>query len=96
MEHPEADRNRGNEEQDLIGKLRLALYGTREAAAAWQTDVARHLIASGWQKGLFNPQLFCHSNRHIRLMVHGHDDVASGARNRLMWLGADMEKTVGI
>ena len=25
--------------RDLVGKLRLALYGTREAAAAWQKEV---------------------------------------------------------
>ena len=33
VELPEEDQEPG---KDLVGKLRLALYGTRETAAAWQ------------------------------------------------------------
>ena len=52
VELPEEDQEPG---KDLVGKLRLALYGTREAAAAWQKEVSKHLTQIGLKKSDFNP-----------------------------------------
>ena len=55
VELPEEDHEPG---KYLVGKLRTALYGTREVAAAWQKEVTRHLTQIGFKKGDFNPRLF--------------------------------------
>ena len=36
---------------DTIGKLNLALYGTRDAAKLWQECVAKHLLSIGFVRG---------------------------------------------
>ena len=81
--------------QDLVGRLRLALYGTREAAAAWQKEVSKHLKQIGFQKGTFNPCLFYHPGRQIRVMVHGDDYAAAGPRTQLSWMHKELEKRFG-
>ena len=40
--------------QDNVGMLRFALYGTREAAVAWQREVAKHLASAGFTQGVHN------------------------------------------
>ena len=60
-----------------VGWLRLALYGTRDAAALWQECLAGRLIASGFSRGVSNPCVYYyHPTRHPRTLVHG-DDYAS-------------------
>ena len=36
---------------DAIGRLNLALYGTRDAAKLWQECVAKHLVSIGFRRG---------------------------------------------
>ena len=45
VELPEEDQVPG---RDLEGKLRLAIYGTREAAAALQKEASKHLTQIGF------------------------------------------------
>ena len=59
------ERERG---QDLVGRLRVSLYGTRDASANWQREVSKHLEALGFERGQGFP------GGH-----HGGDD---GARRR--------------
>ena len=92
VELPEEDQEPG---KDLVGKLRLALYGTREAAAAWQKEVSRHLVQIGFRRGEFNPCLFHHPSRQIKLMVHGDDYTAAGPRSQVTWLSQELEKRFG-
>ena len=39
---------------DYLGRLRLCLYGTRDAALNWQEAVAEHLEQIGFKRGYFN------------------------------------------
>ena len=70
----------------LLGKLRLSLYGTRDAAANWQRCVSDHLVSLGFKAGLSNPCVFWHPGRGIRTLVHG-DDYASTGSLAQCWIG---------
>ena len=43
---------------DAIGRLNLALYGTRDAAKLWQECVAKHLVSIGFTRGRSNPCVY--------------------------------------
>ena len=38
-----------------VGRLALALYGTRDAAMLWQECLAEHLVSIGFRRGVSNP-----------------------------------------
>lgn len=79
----------------LVGKLRFALYGTREAAAAWQKEVSKHLAQLGFKKGAFNPCLFHHIGKHVQVMVHGDEYAAAGTMSQLIWLSKELHMLFG-
>lgn len=37
---------------DQIGKLKLCLYGTRDAAVNWQETLSQHLLDNGFVRGI--------------------------------------------
>ena len=57
----------------LLGRLKLSLYGTRDAAAHWQRCVREHLVSLGFRPGRSNPCGFWHPGRGISTMLHGDD-----------------------
>ena len=67
----------------LLGKLRLSLYGTRDAAANWQKCVSEHLVSIGFKPGKSNPCVFWHPGRGIRTLVHGDDYASTGSLAQL-------------
>ena len=69
-----------------VGRLRLALYGTRDAAALWQECLAKHLIACGFVRGISTPCVYDHPTRHLRCLVHGDDYATAGALPDVRWL----------
>ena len=93
VEIPEEDKDWS--EKELVGKLKLVLYGTREAAAAWQKEAAKHLIEIGCHRETFSPCLFHHRERKLMLMVHGDDYAAAGPRSQVNWLSKALEKRFG-
>ena len=76
----------------LLGRLRLSLYGTRDAAANWQKCVADHLISLGFRQGKSNPCVFWHQERGIRTLVHGDDYASAGSYSSLKWLEGQLAK----
>ena len=48
---------------DFLGRLRLCLYGTRDAALNWQQTLADHLIECGFVRGLAIPRCSTTSKR---------------------------------
>ena len=58
-------------------------------------EVSKHLTQIGFKKGDFNPCLFNHTGRKIRLMVHGDDYAAAGPRSQLIWLKQELETRFG-
>ncbi len=66
--------------------MRLAMYGTRSAAAAWQERVTETLVGMGYRKGKANPCVFYHNKRNLQTLIHGDDFFSSGPRAELQWL----------
>ena len=75
-----------NWQPGLLGRLRLSLYGTRDAAANWQKCVADHLACLGYRQGTSNPCVFWHQGRGIWTLVHGDDYASAGSYDSLKWL----------
>ena len=71
---------------DYLGRLRLCLYGTRDAALCWQQTLAEHLIENGFTRGVGHPSVFFHAKRKIWTLVHGDDYCSAGTGENLDWL----------
>lgn len=63
---------------DQLGKLRLSVYGTKDAVCNWQETLAAHLVGLGFVQGRGHPCVFTHAARGILCMVHGDDYVRAG------------------
>ena len=55
------------------GRLRKAMYGTRDAPSLWEAHYAGVLAKEGFVQGLSTPCVFTHSTLNPRLVVHGDD-----------------------
>ena len=77
-----------------IGKLRLCLYGTRDAALNWQETLSEHLIGQGFIRGIGHPSAFHHPVRKIWTLAHGDDYCSAGSADSLDWLQTALDKTV--
>ena len=67
--------------------LRRCLYGTRDAARNWDSEVSKTMAEGNFKKGLANPCLHHHAQRDLASMVHGDDILIEGRRR-------DVEKAV--
>ena len=56
------------------------MYGTREAAAAWESKVRKIVDNIGFSVCLANPCIFKHHKYDIETMVHGDDFISWGRR----------------
>ena len=56
---------------DLVGKSKLCLYGTRDAALNWQETVSQYLIDNGFERGVGFPSVFVNKEKDIWTLVHG-------------------------
>ena len=81
IEIPAEDRVEGDEGK--VGKLRLCLYGTRDAAYNWSETVARQLESCGYVRGKAYPAVYLHPTKDVAVMVHGDDYLASGPSEHL-------------
>ena len=80
----------------MVGKLRLCLYGTRDAAKGWQETLSSHLVSVGFVRGVGHPSVFWHPKRRIKTVVHGDDYVSAGEPKQLDWLEAELSKAYEI
>ena len=56
----------------------MSMYGTREAASAWQAKVANVMNRAGFVKSVVNPCIFYHGAKAIETMVHGDNFISTG------------------
>ena len=56
---------------DYLWRLRLCLYGTRDAALTWQQTLSEHLVNNGFTRGVGHPAVFHHHGRDVWTLVHG-------------------------
>ena len=74
------------------GLLQRTLYGTRDAASAWNTCIQSELVDKlGFRCGKTSPCLFHHPTRGIRLLIHGDDFVCLGTPQELYQLRQELE-----
>ena len=83
VELPGEDKTESDRHRDVVGKLNMSLYGTRDAARNWQDEVARSMKRWGFIRGVYNPCLFHHPVWGITTLVHGDDFVSVGDRQSL-------------
>ena len=91
VELPREDPDFGDKEC-MVGRLRLALYGTRDAALLLQECLAEHLAECGFVRGVSDPCVYYHESRDLRTLVHGDDYASTGAASDLRWLRDRLEK----
>ena len=78
--------------KELLGKLRLSLYGARYAASNWQGTPPRHLLSMGFVRGgAGHPCCYVHLGRSLWTMVHGDDYVSPCYKSELDWLQLQLD-----
>ena len=93
IEIPREDPDAG---PNVLGKLKLCLYGTRDAAKGWQEELSAHLEKIGFTRGIGHPSVFHHKERQIMTLVHGDDYVSTGLQTDLDWLETELSKAYEI
>jgi hypothetical protein len=76
---------------DAIGRLNLALYGTKDAAKLWRECVAEHLVSIGFRRGRSNPCVYDNKAKDLRTLVHGDDYATVGSYEEVKWLQKELE-----
>ena len=92
IELPEEDLTTEDIKQDLVGKLNMSLYGTRDAAANWQHTVAKAMEQLGFIRGSYDACTYYHPTKGLKTLVHGDDFVTTGHRNNIKWFESKMRE----
>ena len=79
-----------------LGKLKLCLYDTRDAAKGWQETLSAHLESVGFKRGVGHPCVFWHPVKGIKTLVHGDDYVSAGSPEAMAWLEKKLEEAYEI
>ena len=77
---PEEDHEEG-----MCGMLIQAMYGTRDAAQNWEFEYVYFMGKIGFSKSRATPCMFYHSERGIRVVIHGDDFTILGNEIELDW-----------
>ena len=91
IELPDEDLDEKDRGKDMVGHLRMSLYGTRDAAANFQHEVKKFMKSNGFTVGLYNPCTYHHKGWQLKCLVHGDDFVTSGDRSGCDWLRKRLE-----
>ena len=75
------------------GLLLRTLYGTRDAASAWETEIARVMRDYGLLQGKSSPCIWRSAERNFALLIHGDDLVFTGPRVEFDALAAFISKS---
>ena len=70
------------------------MYGTRDAALAWEENYAEWLTGElNFNRSMACQNAFHHKGRAIRIIVHGDDFLMAGPERELMKLKGQMDRT---
>ena len=67
-----------HEPPGIVWRLQRAMYGTRDAAAAWEREWTNTLNSVGFESGVSNPALLDSEKMDAFMMVHGDDYITLG------------------
>ena len=70
----------------VAGRLRKAMYGTRDAPQIWAGEVARALATLGFERSVLQPSVYHHRVREMIVIVHVDDFMCSGTEMDCKWL----------
>ena len=84
VELPAESLTEEDRRQDMVGLLKMSLYGTRDAATNWQNEVAKEMLVWGFKRGKYNPCLYWHRQWKLQTLVHGDDFVSVGSKASIM------------
>jgi len=74
-------------------ELLRCMYGTRSAADGWQTEYSTMLVQElGFTQGTSCANVFYHSDKGIRMSVHGDDFTAVGSKVALDWMETEVKR----
>ena len=82
----------GPGDSGLVGKLKMSMHGTRDAAADWAAEYSSTIIKSGYQQGKSCPCIFYNGLTDTAIMVHGDDFVGVGRPEELAKVRNDLEE----
>ena len=85
---PNEDWEVGDEKN--VARLKLSLYGTRDAALNWTTTYTEFLVSIGFVKGKGCTCNF-HHPKGLMMTVHGDDFTSTGSTKDLAWLKGRFE-----
>ena len=74
----------------MCGRLKKALYGTRDAAHAWEQEYTQTLNNIGFHTGESSTCIFYHDTRQLELVVHGDDFTIIGQHKNLQWFAEQL------
>ena len=86
---PDEDKEPGDE--NMVGRLNLSLYGTRDAAKNWAKKFTEVMESAGFVRGAANPCNFHHPAKEVSVTVHGDDFTSTGRERDLRWLQKHLE-----
>ena len=80
---------------DEVGFLEKSLYGTRDASANFQALVKEVMIGAGFRQSRYNPAMYWHRQKELKVMVHGDDFISVGEPQSLRWFKEILENFGG-
>ena len=93
IEIPDEDIKPGEDKTKLCARLKVAMYGTRDAALAWEKHYSSFLEILGFKRSFACQNAFYHETRAIRLIVHGDDFLTGGPEKEIRKFEQEMSKT---
>ena len=76
---------------EMCAKLRMSLYGTRDAGANWHKAYSLFLKSIGFAQAVSNPCHFSALGMGMKGLVHGDDFMFTGSRKNIEWLQKKFE-----
>ena len=76
-----------------MASFKRCVHCTRDARQLWEDCYAQRLVDMGFRRSLASPWCFYHSQRHIRVAVHGNDFTALASASQLAWYEPELMKT---
>ena len=90
IELPEEDPRRDG--GACVGRLRKAMYGTRDAPALWQRLVRRVMGDLGFRASRTAACVYVHPTRHLRVVAHVDDFLVTGPKAELFELRRQLQE----
>ena len=90
VELPEEEAGRQGGQN--VGRLRKAMYGTRDAPAVWQRLVRKVMLRLGFKPSTTTPCVYWNRRRQLRVVAHVDDFLVTGPKQELIRLRSDSKR----